>query len=142
MSDQTTLRILAALTIAGLGWLVWKLVDHTILGRARSGLSGSSRLPAGFIPGLPGLLVFGSPDCRTCVSAQKPAVRILADRLGKEIQILDVDVTSQPELAESYGVLSLPTIFILDRTGAPRKVNHGFVASGELHRQLAPYLIA
>jgi thioredoxin-related protein len=62
--------------------------------------------------------------------------------MGKAIQILDIDVSTQPELAERYGVLSLPTIFVLDRTGAPMKVNHGFVASGELQRQLAPYLIA
>jgi hypothetical protein len=142
MFDQPTLRILATVTMAGLGWLVWKLVDRSVLGRAGSRPPLDNILPGDFVPGLPGLLVFGSPDCRTCVSAQKPAVHSLANRLGKAIQILDVDVTTRPELAESYGVLSLPTIFVLDRNGAPRKVNHGFVAAGELHRQLAPYLIA
>ena len=142
MYGQMTFRILVAVVLATLGWAGWKLLSRHILGRARAGASGSEGLPSGFVPGLPGLLVFGSPDCRTCVSAQKPAVRSLADRMGKAIQILDIDVSTQPELAERYGVLSLPTIFVLDRSGAPMKVNHGFVASGELQRQLAPYLIA
>jgi hypothetical protein len=142
MLDQLLLRLLAAVVIAGLGWGFWKLLGQVVLNRARTKATGTGGFPAGFVPGHPGLLVFSSPDCRTCESAQKPAVRSLADRLGTAIQILDVDVTTQPELAERYGVLSLPTIFVLDRTGAPRKVNHGFVASGELQRQLAPYLIA
>ena len=142
MVEQTVFRVLAAAILAVLGWAGWKLLDRYVLGRARSEASASAGLPSGFVPGLPGLLVFGSPECRTCVSAQKPAVRSLADRLGPVVQILDVDVTVQPELAERYGVLSLPTIFVLDRTGSPRKVNHGFVASAELQRQLAPYLIA
>lgn len=142
MSDQTMVRIAATLVIAGLGWTVWNLAARRILRKARLAVPGSGIHPAGFVPGLPGLLVFGSPGCRTCAGAQKPAVRSLADRLGKAIQILEVDVTTQPELAERYGVLSLPTIFVLDRTGSPQRVNHGFVPSGELHRQLEPYLIA
>jgi hypothetical protein len=142
MINQTLIRLLATVIIGGLGWLVWKRIGQQVLGKARSQSSGSGKLPSGFVPGLPGLLVFGSPDCRTCVGAQKPALRNLAAKLGKAIQILDVDVTTQPELAERYGVLSLPTIFILDRTGLPQKVNHGFVPSAELHGQLAPYLIA
>lgn len=140
--SEVPVRILVAVILVALGWLGWKLVGHYVLGRARAGSSGRAELPAGFVPGLPGLLVFGSPDCHTCTSAQKPAVRSLSARLGEAIQILDVDVTINPELAERYGVLSLPTIFVLDRTGSPRKVNHGFVASNELQRQLAPYLIA
>ena len=142
MVEHTLFRVLAAAILAVLGWASWKLLGRYVLGRARSEASDGAGLPAGFVPGLPGLLVFGSPECRTCVSAQKPAVRTLAERLGSSVQIFDVDVTSQPELAERYGVLSLPTIFVLDQTGSPRKVNHGFVASGELQRQLAPYLIA
>jgi hypothetical protein len=142
MFEETIIRVLAASILAALGWGFWKLLGHLVLGRARAGSAGKGSLPAGFVPGLPGLLVFGSPDCRTCVSAQKPAVRRLADSLGPSVQILDVDVTIHPELAERYGVLSLPTTFILDHTGSPRKVNHGFVASAELQRQLAPYLIA
>lgn len=142
MFDQTTVRLLAAVIFAGLGWGLWKLIGQSVLGKARSTASGGGQFPEGFVPGLPGLLVFGSPDCRTCVNAQKPAIRSLAERLGDSVQILDVDVTTRPELAEQYGVMSLPTIFILDRTGLPQKVNHGFIPSGELHRQLAPYLIA
>ncbi len=142
MFDQTSIRLFATVIITGLGWLVWRHMGYQALGKARVQAGVNGRFPAGFVPGLPGLLVFGSPVCRTCVSAQKPAVRSLVDRLGKAIQILEVDVTTQPELAERYGVLSLPTIFVLDRTGSPQKVNHGFVPSGELHRQLEPYLIA
>jgi hypothetical protein len=142
MYEQVTFRILAAAVLAGLGWAGWKLLSRHVLGKARTGAAGSAGLPSGFVPGVPGLLVFGSPECRTCVSAQKPAVRSLAERLGSAVQILDVDVSTQPELAERYGVLSLPTIFVLDRAGSPRQVNHGFVAAGELQRQLAPYLIA
>ncbi|MFH2115373.1 MAG: thioredoxin family protein [Spirochaetota bacterium] len=142
MSDQATIRLLATLILGSLGFGVWRILGQSILNRARNKATENGNLPAGFIPGLPGLLVFSSPECLTCVDAQKPAVHNLADRLGKAIQILDVDVTAQPELADRYGVLSLPTIVVLDRTGLPQKVNHGFVPSSELHRQLAPYLIA
>jgi len=124
----------AAIALAALG--VWKLMGSILLARARR-ITGI----VDFVRGKPAILVFGSPHCAPCVHSQKPAARKLELELGGAIQLIEVDVTEKPALAERYGVLSLPTVFIFDRTGAARRVNHGVVSKDELRRQIDPYLV-
>ena len=97
-------------------------------------------MPEGFEAGKPALLVFGSPHCAPCVHAQRPAVSRLGQDLGDAIQTIEIDVTKSPEIAELYGVVSLPTVFVFDASGAPRRVNHGFVSTEEMRRQIEPFL--
>lgn len=142
MLSQSVIRLVIALALMAGGFLMWRILNRLSLRAASASGANSVALPEGFVPGKPGILSFGSPDCRSCVYAQKPALRKLSGELGASVQIIEFDVTQRPELAKRYGVLSLPTLFIVDAEGAARRVNHGFVASAELRKQLSPYLSA
>jgi thioredoxin 1 len=142
MLNESLLRLAIALALIAAGSLAWRIVNRISLRKARAAGTERAALPEGFVPGKPGILSFGSPDCRSCVYAQKPALKKLSGELGRSVQILEFDVTQRPELAQRYGILSLPTLFIVDAEGNARRVNHGFVPSAELRRQLSPYLSA
>ncbi len=140
MTAGITARAAIALFAAATFLLAWKLLGLTLIYRAKRAGRGEAGVPEGFVRGKPGFLIFGSPRCAPCVHAQKPAVRKLAGELGESIQLIEVDVTQEPLLAERYGVLSLPTVFLFDAAGRPRRVNHGLVTAEELRRQISPYL--
>ncbi len=55
---------------------------------------------------------------------------------GERLQILRVDVTEQPNLAQAWGVLSIPTTFLIDAEGQARGINHGVASADRLRRQL------
>ena len=140
MAASIAARAIIAIVVAGVCYGAWKLLGLAVLLRAgRAGNRGAESLK-GFVSGKPGFLIFGSPHCAPCVHAQKPAAKKLESELGAAIQLIEVDVTEEPSLAERYGVVSLPTVFLFDASGKPRRVNHGCVSADELRRQIAPYL--
>jgi Thiol-disulfide isomerase and thioredoxins len=134
--DGIVSRALLSLAIAAGAVGLWRILSLVVLGKAK-GAAAESAL-AGFAPGKPGILVFGSPGCPTCVHAQDSAARKAALTLGSRAQLLEVNVDERPELARRYGVVSLPTVFVLDGSGEPRRVYHGFVSAAELASQVEP----
>jgi hypothetical protein len=68
---------------------------------------------------------------------QRPALRDLSQAFGERLQIFEIDATLQPRLADAWGVLSVPTTFLIDAHGRPRRVNHGPTRAGPLADQLA-----
>jgi len=51
--------------------------------------------------------------------------------------VIEIDAAEQPDLAVQWGVMSVPTTFVLDAAGAPRFVNHGVTPTEKLLRQVA-----
>jgi hypothetical protein len=45
-------------------------------------------------------------------------------------------VQANPQAASLWGVLSLPTTYILDHQGQPREVNYGVASTEKLKKQL------
>ena len=84
----------------------------------------------------PAVLYFTSPDCVPCKTVQKPAIESLKAQLGEYVEVVEVDASNSPELASQWGVLSVPTTFILDRHGSPRYINHGVAPVRKLQSQL------
>lgn len=126
-------RLALAVLIALAGWLAFRAVNRIVLTRrARRGLG----LPE-FRAGTPAVILFTSPDCRPCRTIQRPALERLAQVLEQGLQIIEIDVYERPDLAESWGVLSLPTTFLIDSVGRPRHVNHGVAREPKLIAQLA-----
>lgn len=87
-------------------------------------------------PGVPAIVYFTTPGCVPCVTQQQPALKEVESTLGTGIQIVKIDATEEPKAADSWGVMSAPTTFIVDRQGRTRAVNHGVAHSPKLHRQL------
>ncbi len=140
--DPIVFRTAIALVIiaAGLalfwGWNKWQLQR---LGRADAG-----RAPGlnGLRPGAAAVLYFTTTDCLVCRTAQKPALEQLEAALGEAVQVIEINATEQPAVADHWGVLSVPTTFIIDRQGQPRRVNHGLTRRDKLAAQLAEFLPA
>jgi thiol-disulfide isomerase/thioredoxin len=108
----------------------WQIV------RARS-LASPSQLPA-LKPGIPAIVYFWSDTCAPCKMIQAPALRQLEDELGRDkVQVIAIDALRQTEAADAWGVLSVPTTFVLDRSGQARRVNHGVAYAEQLKRQIA-----
>lgn len=134
MDILTRLLIALALIALGVGlylawnrWQVWRLSR----GRAVS-LPGLETIRLG----VPAVLYFTTPDCVPCRTTQRPALERLKAELADNLQVVEIDATVQPNLADQWGVLSIPTTFIIDASGQPRRVNHGVTSTAKLKQQL------
>jgi len=128
LANPILIRLLAALGIIAAGLLVFRLANGLALARLRA------HRPA-FGPaesGKPVLLYFTTPTCAPCKTVQRPAIHRLQELAGDRLQIVEIDASLQPEVASQWGVLSVPTTFIIDATGAPRYVNHGVTSAEKL----------
>ena len=85
---------------------------------------------------LPSILYFTGASCTICHTAQKPALRTLADGLTQSIDIREIDIAVEPALAREYRVMSLPTTIVLDAGGQVTDINVGFASGEKLRRQL------
>ncbi|MCH7587825.1 MAG: thioredoxin family protein [Chloroflexi bacterium] len=128
MLNRLVLAIVIIIAV-GIAYRIWIYV--TLQRRIRSGL----RLDAYQI-GRPAILYFTTPDCIPCKTIQQPALDRIANIYGNRVQIIKVDATIQPKLADAWGVLSVPTTFIIDAKGRPRGVNHGPAGEKRLKSQL------
>ena len=86
--------------------------------------------------GKPAILYFTTPGCAPCKTIQRPALEQIADLLGEKIQIIEIDALVETQLADKWGVLSVPTTFIIDHLGRPRGMNHGIAKVEKLIHQL------
>jgi thiol-disulfide isomerase/thioredoxin len=125
-------RALLAVLIFAAGLGVYWFVNRVILARARGRRLGLESI----LPGVPAILYFSMPGCAPCKTVQRPAIDQLKARLGDRLQVIEVDASARPDLADYWGVLSLPTTFVIDSQGRPRAVNHGAVGAEKLFRQI------
>lgn len=108
-------RIVISLLIFLLGWLAYQGLSRLVLSRRKKG----DLLLDEHQTGKPAILYFGSPNCVPCKMIQRPALERLMDRWKDDIQLIEIDVTNRPGLTDAWGVLSLPTTFIIDAMGNP-----------------------
>ena len=126
-------RLALAIGLCLLGVVTFRLVRRAQLSRGAKAALGLD----GFQLGRPAILYFTAPGCGPCLAVQKPALAELAAEFGSRLQILEVDALERPGLADAWGVLSLPTTFIIDAAGRPRRVNQGAARAPRLRDQLA-----
>jgi thioredoxin-like negative regulator of GroEL len=87
----------------------------------------------------PAVLYFTTPDCIPCHTLQAPAIDVLLKQYGGQLQVIKIDAAERPDLADYWGVLSVPTTFIIDREGRPRGINHGVASAAKLRQQLRDF---
>ena len=128
------LAILLIVIGVGLYW-GWNKLQLRRLGRRgqkQDALRGLEVLRAG----VPGVLYFTTPDCHVCLTAQRPALQRLQADLGDGLQVIEVDASAHTNLADYWGVLSVPTTFIIGTDGRPHSLNHGLTSKEKLLHQI------
>jgi hypothetical protein len=52
------------------------------------------------------------------------------------VEVVEIDATERPDLAKAWGVMSVPTTFVLDARGEARYVNNGVARAEKLLEQI------
>ena len=128
-------RLVFALALLAVGLFAYRFVIAQQIKRATA-LVPSDPLLQGIRQGVPTILYFTTPTCAPCKTQQVPALERLRDELGEAVQIVQVDATEQPDAATRWGVLSVPTTFVIDERGTTIAVNHGVAPTEKLREQL------
>jgi thiol-disulfide isomerase/thioredoxin len=132
MNPDILFRFVLTLGIIAAGLGFYWLNNRRILGHAPTDSLGASITKAG----KPIILYFTTPSCVPCKTVQKPAIVKIKEALGEMLQVVEIDATEQPDLAQRWGVLSVPTTFVIDSRGQARYVNHGVARAEKLLKQL------
>ncbi|MFM8321085.1 MAG: thioredoxin family protein [Chloroflexota bacterium] len=132
-------RLAWAIAIIAGGLLLYQAFNRLALARLRArrpALTGRRGLPTLLRPGVPVLVYFTTPTCAPCKTVQRPAIQRVQAQVGERLQVIEIDAARQPEVAGEWGVMSVPTTFVLDSGLAARYVNHGVTPADKLLRQL------
>ena len=132
MPAELWTRALWAAIIILAGLAAYWLGQRVILARARGRRLGLEAIR----PGVPAILYFTTPGCAPCKTVQRPALEGLQAFLGEHLQVIEINAEERHDLADYWGVLSVPTTFIIDSSGEPRRVNQGVADFDKLLRQL------
>jgi thiol-disulfide isomerase/thioredoxin len=132
MDLELTRRLLVALAVVATGLIAYWLANRFSLRNAAAMIRSLDEYHAG----RPAILYFTTPACVPCRTVQKPAIDALKERLDGVLQVVEIDASTKPELAAAWGVLSVPTTFVIDARGKPLRVNHGVATTEKLYSQL------
>jgi thiol-disulfide isomerase/thioredoxin len=136
MSTEILLRFGLSVGIIAVGLFVYWLLNQRLMGRAQNHVLS---LVGGTLPNKPMIVYFTTPDCAPCKTVQRPALSKLLTLTGDSVQVIEVDATQRPELAKQWGVMSVPTTFLLDARGEARYVNNGVTRVEKLMEQLQTF---
>jgi len=126
------LRFFVAIGIIVLGAAAYWLVNQHLLVRAKNNVFTLFKT----LPNKPVIVYFTTPDCVPCKTVQRPALDKIKSLLGEELQVIEIDASEHPDLAKRWGVMSVPTTFLLDAQGEARYVNNGVARVEKLMEQV------
>ncbi|MBK8783241.1 MAG: thioredoxin family protein [Anaerolineales bacterium] len=132
MNSELLLRFVSAVGIIFLGVGAYWLVNQFLLSRANNHVT-SLLNP---LPNKPVIVYFTTPDCAPCKTVQRPALEKLTSLLGEKLHVVEIDATERPDLAKTWGVMSVPTTFLLNARGEARYVNNGVTRVEKLMEQI------
>ncbi len=135
MNFETTsvlLRFGLAIVIMGLGAFAYWSINQRLLVRANNNVFTLFKN----LPNKPVLVYFTTPDCVPCKTVQRPAIDRVSKLLGEKLHVIEIDATQRPDLAKVWGVMSVPTTFLLDAHGEARYVNNGVARAEKLLEQI------
>jgi thiol-disulfide isomerase/thioredoxin len=128
-------RLLFVGVLFVIGYVMYKSVKQRQIRKTSEMYIVRDPVLAHFREGKPAIVYFTTPQCIPCKTIQRPALDLIEKELG--VQVFKIDATEDPDAAERWGVMSVPTTFILDSTGVTRDVNNGVADANKLKRQLS-----
>lgn len=123
-------RLLVVLIVAAIVVAVWALV------RRRASYYRRHDAADLLEDDHPLVLAFSTPDCVPCRTAQKPALEQLQRRFPGRVDVREVDATVHPELADRFGILTVPSTVLVAADGRILAVNYGLARADKLTAQL------
>jgi thiol-disulfide isomerase/thioredoxin len=135
MNSDILLRSGIALAIIAAGLFGYWLINQRLLTKARSNIFTLFNQ----LPNKPVIVYFTTPDCAPCKTVQRPALSRVSQLLGDSLEVVEIDATQRPDLAKQWGVMSVPTTFLLDARGEARYVNNGVTRAEKLMEQLQTF---
>lgn len=87
--------------------------------------------------GRPLVVAFSSPGCAVCRTAQRPALRTVERASEYHPRIVAIDVSERPRVAETFGVLTVPSTVVLAPGGQVVAANHGFAPADVILEQVS-----
>jgi len=132
MNTELLLRFGLAIGIISLGIFIYWLINQRLLVRAQNNVFTLFKQ----FPNKPVIVYFTTPDCVPCKTIQRPALNQLSGLMGDKLEVVEIDATQRPDLARQWGVLSVPTTFLLNARGEARYVNNGVARVEKLMEQL------
>ncbi|MDZ4669782.1 MAG: thioredoxin family protein [Phototrophicales bacterium] len=125
--------IVGALLIIGFGLFLW--FQYRQKGRITQ-LDNSDKVLNQLMKGKPAIIYFSMHNCIPCHTQQRPALNKLESQLGDKVQIIEVNTTENPDIAQKWGVFSAPTTIVLDGYGKTQHINYGATATDKLIQQI------
>ncbi len=132
MISELLFRTALALVIILIGTAAYSLVNRYRLVRAKDKVFTLFNT----LPNKPVIVYFTTPSCVPCKTVQRPAIDKVSRMLGEELKVVEIDATERPDLANRWGVMSVPTTFLLDARGQARYVNNGVTRAEKLIQQI------
>lgn len=126
-------RLIVLLVIAAATAVVW----ISLTSRTRRFRAAPAR---DLLPDPPGsralVIAFTTPDCVPCRVRQRPALESLHRTHPQDVAVREVDASVDPELADRFGILSVPSTVVIDRRGVVLAINHTLAPAAKLAAQL------
>lgn len=85
------------------------------------------------------IIDFNATWCGPCKQFA-PIFEAAAEKYAGNIEFRSVDVDREPELAEKYGVQSIPMVVFLDKDGNVLDSNVGFMEAVDFEQMIEKYL--
>ncbi len=86
----------------------------------------------------PVLVDFSAVWCGPCKQLD-PVVKQLADLWNGKVKVVKLDVDTDPQLAEEYQVMGVPTLMLF-KNGKPVERVSGYQPKDRLEKRFSPYL--
>ena len=128
-------RVVLTAVLLSVGFVIYRLYHARLKARAQHQIAQVSDVLM-IDNTLPIIMYFTTPDCMVCRYQQQPALDRLKADLGPCVEIVRVDATEDSELAQRWGVMTVPMTFVLRSTGETNAVNYGFADEHKLRAQL------
>jgi thiol-disulfide isomerase/thioredoxin len=87
-------------------------------------------------PGAFTLVYFTTSSCVPCKTVQRPEIAKLESILDNKIQVIEIDATEHPDMANRWGVMSVPTTYLINPQGKLLHINHGIKLARHLLMQI------